>query len=226
MTSGVDVLLIAARSLEAQEREELLVALRTMVESEQAGELGETARLLEGLRVVAEHVGQPPSPEGYDHARRELQEQGMELPPRSQIIRRFDTWRGAKEALGLYLSPWKMTTPRRIEARFASRRLGKVWRYTDEMLAETMQRAVEHWGRPPRVAEFIHWRERELELARARGDEHLHLPSPHPYRKRWGNWNAALLALGYAPEWIAERFDATRDTAGAKAAKRSGVPSE
>lgn len=226
MTSAVDALLVAARSLDAEERDDLLVALRAIVEREQAGELGEAARLLEGLRLAAEYAGQPPSPEGYDRTRRELHEQGIELPPRSQIIRRFDTWRGAKEALGLYLSPSKLTTPRRIEARFASRRLGKVWRYTDEMLAETMQRAVEHWGRPPRVAEFNHWRERELELARTRGDEHLHLPSPHPYRKRWDNWNAALLALGYAPEWIAERFDVTRDAVATTAAERAASHGE
>jgi Homing endonuclease associated repeat len=211
MTSAVDVLLAAARALSIDERERLLAGLGTMVEREQAGELGETEQLLDGLRLAAEHLGAAPSPDGYDIARRELREHGIELPPRSQLMRRFDSWRGAKEALGLYLAPSKTTTPRRIEARFASRRLGKVWRYTEEALGEAMRDAVAYWGRPPRVAEFDHWRERELELAKARGDESYHLPSASPYRGRWGSWDGALLALGYAPEWIAKRLDPTRD---------------
>jgi hypothetical protein len=122
-------------------------------------------------------------------------------------MRRFDNWFEVKEALGLYSTPSKTTTARRIEARFASRRVGKVWRYTDAVLAQTLADAVAYWGRPPRVAEFDHWRERELELRRARGEEAPHLPSPHPYRKRWGRWESALAAHGYESARISERLD-------------------
>ncbi|MCA1700425.1 MAG: hypothetical protein LC790_16605 [Actinobacteria bacterium] len=106
-----------------------------------------------------------------------------------------------------YSTPSKTTTARRIEARFASRRVGKVWRYSDAVLAQTLTDAVAYWGRPPRVAEFDHWRERELEIRRARGEEAPHLPSPHPYRKRWGSWEGALTAHDYEPELMAKRLD-------------------
>ena len=41
-----------------------------------------------------------------------------------------------------------------------------------------------------------------------RGRE-LHLPSASPYRKRWGDWEAALLHFGYTPEQVAERLGAS-----------------
>lgn len=108
-----------------------------------------------------------------------------------------------KEALALS----ETTTERRIEARFRYRRVGKVWRYNEKMLGETLARCVEHYGRPPLVAEFEWWRDRELELARAEGNDALHLPSPHPYRRRWGSCEAALLHFGYTPDQVAERLE-------------------
>ncbi len=46
------------------------------------------------------------------------------------------------------------TSARKIDARFRARRLGKVWRYTEDTLRETLARCVAHYGRPPQVAEF------------------------------------------------------------------------
>jgi hypothetical protein len=85
--------------------------------------------------------------------------------------------------------------------------MGKVWRYTDDTLRETLARCVEHYGRPPLVAEFDWWRQRELELAAAQGNPDLHRPSPTPYRKRWKTWEGALLHFGYTPEQTAERHE-------------------
>jgi hypothetical protein len=62
-------------------------------------------------------------------------------------------------------------------------------------------------GHVPQLAEFEHWRERELELARAKGNDALHLPSDGPYRRRYGSWEKALLALGFTPDEVAERLE-------------------
>jgi hypothetical protein len=120
-----------------------------------------------------------------------------------RVSRHFGSWRRAKEALALS----EVTTARRIEARFRYRRVGKVWRFTEDTLRETLASCVEHYGRPPMVAEFEWWRDRELELARAEGNDAAHLPSPSPYRRRWGTWEAALLHFGYTPDQVAERLE-------------------
>jgi hypothetical protein len=211
MTTGVDLLVAAWRQLDADEREEAFDRLAELRLAEQAGEDSETGRYLRALMTVEQHVGKSPSPNDYRAVRNALAAEGVELPPIGHIIDHFEQWSLAKEALELHAQQTKYTTARRIDARFRSRQLGKVWRYTPETLAETMERCVQAIGRPPRVAEFDWWRERELELAKARGDHHLHLPSASPYRKRWKSWDAALVALGYDPEWVAERFDATRE---------------
>ena len=97
------------------------------------------------------------------------------------MYRFFGSWPRAREALDLSETP--RNTPRRIEARFRERRLGKTRRYDDDDLRVTLARAVEHYGYPPSTAEFDCWREREFELARATGREEPHLPSVTPYPK-------------------------------------------
>lgn len=49
------------------------------------------------------------------------------------------------------------------------RRLGKVWKYTEPTLRDTLERCVEHYGHIPQAAEFDWWREREVQLSRAQG---------------------------------------------------------
>src|SRR5215211_3802844 len=94
----------------------------------------------------------------------------------------------------------------RIEERFRKRRLGKVWRYSDRTLKETLIQAVEEIGHVPQVAEFDWWRQRQLELASARGDE-LYLPSATPYRRRWRTWAGALRHFGYSEAEIQGRLE-------------------
>ena len=62
----------------------------------------------------------------------------------NQVICHFGSWRRAREALDLSAT----TTARKIEARFRARRLGKVWRYTEDTLRETLVRC----GRALRTA--------------------------------------------------------------------------
>lgn len=209
MTSGEDLLVAAWRQLDPRERASSLASIRKLHERDLAGEDSEYETLLLSLRRAAEHLGETPSPDAYDRVRAELASSGSPLPPRSRIMRRFDSWRDAREAVELYATPSQFTSARRIEARFQTRQVGKVWRYTDDVLAGTMADAIRYVGRVPRIAEFDHWRHRELELRRSRGEKAPHLPSASPYRKRWGTWDDALIALGYEPSWIAERLDAS-----------------
>jgi hypothetical protein len=68
-------------------------------------------------------------------------------------------------------------------------------------------RCVEHYRRPPLVAEFEWWRDREFQLARAQGnDDTLHLPSSSPYRRRYGSWEGGLLHFGFTLDEVALRL--------------------
>lgn len=46
--------------------------------------------------------------------------------------------------------------------------MGKIWKYTEEALAHWMAKALEEYGRPPQVAEYDWWRQRELLVPAAR----------------------------------------------------------
>jgi len=194
-TSAVDALLVVFEALAQDEREDAFERLSKRQLEHLAGEESDTARLLRSLRCVAEGVGHTPTVTEYRDVERRLRGTDEAIDETNQVIRHFGSWRRAREALDLS----ETTTARKIESRFRARRLGKVWRYTEDTLRETLERCVAHYGRPPQVAEFEWWRERELELARAQGDDALHLASPTPYRRRWESWEGALLHFGYTP---------------------------
>jgi hypothetical protein len=84
--------------------------------------------------------------------------------------------------------------------------MGKIWKYTEGTLRDTLAQCVEHYGHVPQVAEFDRWRDRVLELARARDNDILHLPSATPYRKQWKTWEGALRHFGYSQEEIDRRL--------------------
>jgi len=203
-TSAPELLLIAYRALSPSEQEQAHQLISSARVERLAGEDSETGRLLGDLRRVAEVVGQAPGVEDYKQVRREIAASGGgELAPVSQILKHFDgSWFSAKEALGLS----ETTTARKIDARFASRKLGKVWRYSDATMGEVLRRCVRDLGQVPQVAQFNHWRWREQELARERGQE-CHLPSPGAYRRRWGTWEDALLSFGYSKDEIDGRLE-------------------
>jgi hypothetical protein len=202
-TSAVDALSAAIQALLPAEQdvlEERLLTLRVARESRSASRAGEA---VSSMQVVSRRLGRVPTIGEYKVIRASLAGDGIEVLAVHQLIRFFGSWRAAKEAVSLA----EVSTARRIETQFRNRRLGKIWRYTDEALGEALSRCASELGRAPQVAEFSWWRQRELELARARGDDWLHLPSPVPYRNRWGSWEKALEHFGYDREAATRRFD-------------------
>lgn len=195
-TTAADVLLVLFQHLTRDEQDDVYERLTDHRARVASGEQSITGQMITSMRRVAEHVGDELSPDLYRAAYRELRDAGEDVEEFSRVVRHFGSWRRAKEALALS----ETTTVRKIEARFRFRRVGKVWRYTEQTLRETLADCVEHYGRPPMVAEFEWWRQRELELAAAQGNDAMHLPSPTPYRRQWGCWEDALRHFGYTPE--------------------------
>ncbi len=202
-TPGTALLCAAFKALTPGEQAEALRRCQSIWLEHEASRGSETARMIASLSRVAEILGESPGIDDYKRVRAQLQKDGEQLEPVSQITRHFNgSWHMAREALDLS----DVTTPRRIESRFRKRKLGKIWRYTEETLVQTMADAVEAIGQVPQVAQFDWWRQRQIELAEAQGDE-VHLPSPGAYRRRWGSWEKALLHLGYTPDEVSERLE-------------------
>lgn len=202
VTTAPELLLIAYRALDPSEQEQAYELIHEARVQRLAGEDSETGRMLRSLRRVTELLGEVPGIDEYKRVQKTLAAEGEQLESVSRVYKHFGSWHLAKEAVGLS----EITTARRIDARFASRKLGKVWRYTDQTLRDVLSRCTSDLGHVPQVAEFEHWRQRELELAQARGED-LHLPSATPYRRRWGTWEKALLSFGYSQAEIDGRLE-------------------
>jgi hypothetical protein len=213
-TSGTEILAISFQALSAEEQEEAFSRISDIRLTRLAGEENETAHHLRSLRRVAEVVEGELTPDRYIRARRTLVAQGEEIIEINSLRRFFGSWSRAKEAVGLS----DVATPTKIEARFRSRRLGKVHRFRDEALREALQRCAADLGHVPLVVEYEYWRQREHELAKARGEE-LHLPSDSPYRRRWGSWDDALLALGFSESAVLARLEPGREVSNASLAR-------
>jgi hypothetical protein len=201
-TSGSDLLVAAYQALGGEEQDEAFERLHQLRIDKEAGTGSDMARYVRSLRRAAETLGRTPTADEYREVQPRLVEAGEDIESFSRLYRFFGSWPRAREALDLS----ETTTPRRIEARFRQRKLGKVWRYDDDDLRDALTRAAEHYGYPPSTTEFDWWREREFELARATGREEPHLPSVTPYRKRWGGWEPALLHFGYSEQELARRL--------------------
>src|SRR6202035_3650094 len=200
-TTGAQLLAIAFKALSQDEREEAFERISEIRISEVAGEESATVQMLRSLTRARDLLGHLPTVGEYRELYRELKGSPDEIEEVNRVVRHFGSWRLATEALGLS----EVTTARRIDARFRSRRLGKVWKDTEETLRDTLALAVEHYERPMTVAEFDWWRERQFQLAKAEGNDNLHLPSATPYRKRWGSWEGALRHFGYDSELAGTR---------------------
>lgn len=204
-TSGVGVVLAVFALLTPEERDSAFTKLREQRLADEGFAETEMALYVKSLRVVAEAIGHTPGVTEYKEVSAVLISEGREdVQPFTRLYKYFNRSSAlAQEALELSGE----TSTLAIEARFAHRRLGKPVEYSDDVLRETLARAVEHFGRPPNTTEFGWWRARQLELARAQGEKHPHLPTDGPYRDRWKSWEAALLQFGYTPDAIAHRLE-------------------
>lgn len=191
-TTAVELIVVAYQALPVPEQDELLNRLRALRLQRQAGEQSETERMLASLQRVTQLAGKEPNDLTSDDYRAaikaEIEEGGPGIEPISRVIKHFGSWRLAKEALSLAGE----NTALQIEARFACRRLGRVHRYSQEVLSETLRRCAGELGHPPTVGEFKAWRQKELELARAQGNRDHHLPSLNAYRRHYTHWQDTL----------------------------------
>jgi hypothetical protein len=203
--SAVELVVIGYRALSPVEQDEVLDLLQELRLSREAGELTETERMLTSLQRVRELVGQSPTVTDYREAIRQEMRGEIEvgLEPLNRVIHHFGSWRMAREALELS----ETRTPRRIEAMFRNRRVGRVHRYSDQTLRETVRRAAEDLGHPPQNNEFSRWRHQEIETARAQGEKTFQLPGVGPCRARWGGWDQVLAACGFSKSEIASRLE-------------------
>jgi hypothetical protein len=202
-TTATDALVIVFTALAAEEQDDVFERLHQARLRRDASEESLMGRCIRSMQRVAEHVGHVPSVDEYKSGSQDLRAADEDVETFSRLYKHFGSWARATEALALS----DAATPRRIEARFSSRKVGKVWRYTPETLREVLLEAAQHWGYPPSVAEFEWWRERELELRRASGDPPPHLPSSSPYRRRHGTWEGALLHFGFSADEVAVRLE-------------------
>lgn len=214
--SAVDAMLVLFNALPESDRREAFRRVSLSHARAEAREESDTERMFRSLNRVAQEVGKDAVDVKMDDYREQvvlLRAAGEDIVPFAKFYAHFDgRWSNVRFAAELA----DVETPRRIEARFLSRRLGKVWRYTEDQLADTLEQCsfyyVVTYGLAddaryaPLVGEFQHWREREFELARDRGDMHFHLPSDSPYRRRYGDWETALMHFGFTSDQLAERY--------------------
>ena len=196
-TRASDVVAAAFHVLAPDEQEEAYRKIRELRLQAAAGTEAETARFIRGLARVQQEVDSELSVTDYRAIQPKLAAAGDEVPPLSQVLKHFGSWKRAKDALFLA----EDETALKIDARFRARRVGKVHRYREEALREAIMRCAEFVGHPPLVVEFEMWRQRELELAQAQGQA-IALPSSSPYRNRYGTWERALLHFGFTQEDI------------------------
>lgn len=212
-TSAADALLILFEALAPDERRDAFRRLSLAHARHEAGEDSDTERMLRSLERVGEVAGRmPPKITDYREIAPQLVARGEDIVSFGILYRHFDrSWPRVEAACGMI----ETDSSRRIEARMLSRRLGKVWRYTEQQLAAALEACSAYYAAKfelaageryaPLLSEFDHWRVRELELARARGDFDHHLPSASPYRRRYDGWEGALIHFGFTPDQVAER---------------------
>lgn len=141
-TSGPDLLVAAYQALGGEEQDEAFERLHQLRVDKQAGSDSDMSRYVRSLRRVAEELDRIPTADEYREVQPRLVAAGEAIESFSRLYRFFGNWARAREALDLS----ETTTPRRIEARFRSRKLGKVWRYDEDDLRDALTRASEHYG--------------------------------------------------------------------------------
>ncbi len=199
--SAVDLLVIAFAALAADDQDEGFARISDVRLQRLAQEEGETAEYLRALRRALALSDGELTPDGYMRIQKELAANGEHLPNMSRLVRHFDSWTRAKEALAL----GEVTTVDKIEARFRSRVAGRPHFSADE-LADALRRCVAAVGRVPLLSEYDAWREKELALLRLRG-EIAHVPSTASFRRRHRSWPKTLEAHGFSTEEVYTRLE-------------------
>jgi len=201
--TGAELLAVAYSALTPDERDEAFALICASRARAQAGDESLTERYLRSLQRAAVCADGHLTAEEYRRVREELAGDGEALEPLSRIIKHFTSWRMASEALMLS----EHHVAGEIQRRFRARRVGKVWKYSEPTLRDTLRRCVDYYGRVPQVAEFEWWRQGLIDAAMAAGDDNFHLPSANPYRKRWKTWERALRHFGYTHAQIERRLE-------------------
>jgi hypothetical protein len=207
-TSASEVIAIAFQHLTPVEQEEAYAKIKELRLRRLAGTDGEIGRYINAIAAVQERVDGELSCEDYREWSPKLRKDGLDVPPFSELRRYFGSWSRAKSAFLMADDE----TPMKIDARFRARRVGKVHRYRDSVLKETIERAADYVGHPPLLTEFEAWRQRELELAKARGED-VCIPSSSAYRNRHRTWEKALLHFGFSQEDIDGVYEAVESEA-------------
>jgi len=201
-TLAVDVLCLAFAALADGEQDEAIVRLRDIQLTRLAEAEGEAAVFLRALRRVAELNGGELTPDVYKRTRAALLNDGEEHPNLTAVIRHYTTWAMAKEAAALS----EVTTVELIETRFRKRMRGLNPHYSLDELKAALDGCVAEVGRVPLVSEYEEWRRKELSLAATRG-AHGRVPGPESFRRRYGDWPAALIACGYSRDDVYLRLE-------------------
>ena len=139
-TSGADLLVAAFLALNDEEQAEAFERVHRISVEKQAGSDSEAGRYIRSMRRVAEELGHIPTVDDYKATRAELAKAGEPIETFARLYRFFGSWPRATEALELS----EITTTARIEARFRERQIGKVWRYTEDILRDTLMRCADH----------------------------------------------------------------------------------
>ena len=113
VTPATELLLACWAILTLGEQEELYARISEARLRRIAGTDSEFAQMVRALQRVADEIGGEPTVDDYRDTQKSLNQQGEQLPPISAVIRRFGSWRRAKEALNLSAT----NTPTKIEAR-------------------------------------------------------------------------------------------------------------
>jgi len=205
--TGPELLLVGFNALTAEEQEEAFELISAVRLRRLAGQETDTGRMLRSMRQIDEHLGDKPlNSVNYRKAWAELRAQAEDVVNLTTLIKHFGgSWAAAREAYDLSAT----NTAKRIRARYDLRRLGRIKQYPVSALKEAVESCMRDCDleTPPRLAEYLHWRQGKLELARAQGHPTPHLPTGQPFRRRWKTWPKALRNLGFSEEEIEDRLD-------------------
>jgi hypothetical protein len=155
----------------------------------------ESEAILEALRECAKELETIPTLHQYlSWVRRPDVKARPGRRPASQppFTRAYGGYIDALKASGLVESEALANMPRSTRVRLGS------YFITDETIAEALRTVAQRLGRPPRLREYVVEREKLITESVENGDVRS-LASPSLIQRRYGTWDAALVAAGLEP---------------------------